>query len=159
GIGEALEQKISEFVTTGTMAYYDALRAEFPPRIMEMIRVPDLGPKRAARLWHELQIGDLDELERACREGRIRVLKGFGEKSEQKILAGIALVRRSSTSRFKLADALPIADQFLQRVKSAPGVIRADVAGSVRRFRETVADVDLIASAAEAAPVLQAFAA
>lgn len=159
GIGEALEQKISELVTTGAMTYYESLRAEFPPKIMEMIRVPDLGPKRAARLWHELKIGDLTELERACLEGRIRGLKGFGEKSEQKILAGIVLVRRSGTTRFRLADAIPIGEQFLDRVKSVPGVVRASVGGSVRRFCETVSDLDIIASAPDAAPVLQAFAA
>jgi DNA polymerase (family 10) len=157
GIGPALAEKISEMATTGRIRFLDELRAEFPPRILELMKLPDLGPKKVATLWRELQIGDIDSLEAACRAQRVRSIRGFGQRTEEKILNGIALHRRSGARR-RLGDVLPLAEQLQARVEAIPGVIRASVAGSVRRFCETAADVDLIASAAEPAAVLQAFA-
>src|SRR5690349_8382621 len=95
GIGTALAQKISELVTTGKLDYLEELRAMYPPKILELLRLPELGPKKVAALWRELKVGDVAALEQACHDGRLRALKGFGAKSEQKILAGIALFKRS----------------------------------------------------------------
>lgn len=156
GIGEALAQKITELVTTGKLDYLEDLRAVYPPGILELLRLPDLGPKKVAALWRELKVGDVATLEQACQDGRLRGLKGFGAKSEQKILAGIALFKRSK-ERHLLGDVLPLAQELLVHVKAAPGVVRASLGGSVRRARETVGDVDLIASAPEAKPVFDAF--
>jgi DNA polymerase (family 10) len=158
GIGSALAEKITELATTGRIRLLDELRAEFPPRILELMRLPDMGPKKVAALWRELHIGDIDSLEEACRAQRVRSIRGFGARTEEKILSGIALYRRSGARR-RLGDVLPIAEELHARVQAIPGVIRSSVAGSVRRFCETAADVDLIASAEEPAAVLQAFAA
>ncbi len=157
GIGPALAEKITEMATTGRMLFLDSLHAEFPPRILELLKLPDLGPRKVAALWHELQIGDIDSLEAACRDQRLRSLRGFGARSEEKILSGIALYRRSG-SRRRLNEVLPVAEELVDRLSSTPGVLRASIAGSVRRFCETAADVDIIASAAEPGPVLEAFA-
>ena len=157
GIGPALAEKITEMATTGRIRFLDELRSEFSPRILELMKLPDLGPKKVATLWRELQIGDIDSLEAACRSQRVRAIRGFGARTEEKILAGIALYRRSG-SRHRLGDVLPVAEQLEARVLEIPGVIRSSIAGSVRRFCETAADVDLIASAAEPQTVLPAFA-
>ncbi|MFP2957630.1 DNA polymerase/3'-5' exonuclease PolX [Myxococcus sp. 1LA] len=158
GIGPALAEKISELVTTGRLGYLEELRAQFPPGLLELTQLPDVGPKKVARLWRELQVSGIDELERACRDGRVRQLSGFGAKSEAKMLEGIALYRRARGERKLLGEALPVALALLERVKAAPGVVRASLGGSVRRQAETVADVDIIASAPDAGPVLDALA-
>lgn len=158
GIGAALDQKITELCTSGRLPYYEQLKAEFPLGLAEVVKVPDVGPKKAKALWSELGIGDVDALEKACRDGRVRELRGFGEKSEAKILAGIELYRRSKGGRKRLGDVLQVAHELAAQVRQAPGVARASVAGSVRRFCETVADVDIIASAADPRPVMDAFA-
>ncbi|MCE9666998.1 DNA polymerase/3'-5' exonuclease PolX [Myxococcus stipitatus] len=158
GIGPALAEKITELVTTGRLRYFDELRAKFPPGLLEMMRLPDLGPRKVGALWRELGVGSVDELERACREQRVRQLRGFGEKSEAKILEGITLYRRARGERKLLGDALPVAQALLERVRASPGVVRASLGGSVRRRAETVADVDIIASAADPGPVLDALA-
>ncbi|XXF75734.1 DNA polymerase/3'-5' exonuclease PolX [Myxococcaceae bacterium GXIMD 01537] len=158
GIGQALAEKITELVTTGRLAYFEDLKAEFPEGLLELLQVPDLGPKKVALLWKELKVSNLEDLELACREGRVRQLKGFGEKSEAKILEGVALYRRLHGKRKLLGDVLPMAEALLEQVKAAPGVVRASLGGSVRRRAETVADVDIIASAPEAGPVLDALA-
>jgi DNA polymerase (family 10) len=157
GIGQAIAEKVSELLTTGKLAYYDALRAEFPPGVLELVRVPDLGPKKALVLCRQLGVDGIEALERACREGRVRQLPGFGEKSEAKLLAGIELYRRTHTPRRLLGEVLPVAERLLESVKAAPGVIRASLGGSLRRRAETVGDVDLIASAADASAVFDAF--
>lgn len=158
GIGQALAEKITELVTTGRLGYFENLKAEFPEGLLELLQVPDLGPKKVMVLWKQLGVGNLGDLERACREGRVRELKGFGEKSEAKILEGLALYQRVHGQRKLLGAALPTAEKLLELVKAAPGVVRASLGGSVRRRAETVADVDIIASAPEAAPVLDALA-
>ncbi len=117
-----------------------------------------MGPKKVMALFKELKVSTVADLERACRDGRVRQLKGFGAKSEAKILEGIALHLRVHGKRKLLGDVLPTVDSLLERLKAVPGVIRASPAGSVRRRAETVGDVDLLASAAEAGPVLDALA-
>jgi DNA polymerase (family 10) len=157
GIGQAIADKVSELVTTGKLAYFESLKAEFPPGVLELVRVPELGPKKALALARQLGVDGVDALEKACREGRVRQLSGFGEKSETKLLDGIALYRRTVNSRRLLGEALPVAERILESVKAAPGVIRASLGGSVRRRAETIGDVDLIASAPDAGAVFDAF--
>jgi DNA polymerase (family 10) len=159
GIGESIAKKIEELVTTGKMTVLDELRAAFPPKILELMTVPDLGPKKAKALLDQLGVGSLEDLEKACRDQRVRALKGFGEKTEEKLLANLAIARRAAETggRKRLADVLPQAEAILQWVKQATGVQRASLGGSVRRARETVADVDVIASAPDAQPVFAHF--
>lgn len=159
GIGKAIEEKIRELVTTGKLDYHQRLLAEYPPGILELLAVPELGPRKAAILWKELGVGDVAALEKACQEGRVRGVKGFGERTEAKLLAGVAELReRQAHTRHRLGDVLPVAEQLLERVQTLPGVARAAVAGSVRRFCETVADVDLVAASESPMPLMDAFA-
>jgi DNA polymerase (family 10) len=158
GVGPSIAAKIKELVTTGKLEALDKLKAEFPPGFLELLKVQDLGPKKARVLFEQAGIGSIDELEKACKEHRLRGIKGFGEKTEEKLLASIDLARRTSGSGRKLlADVLPKAEALLEHVKKAPGVVRASLGGSVRRMRETVADVDIIASAPAADPVFDHF--
>ncbi|ATB26929.1 phosphoesterase [Melittangium boletus DSM 14713] len=157
GIGQAISDKVAELMSTGRLSAYETLRAELPAGVLELVRVPELGPKKAVLLARELGVDSVDALEKACREGRVRHVAGFGEKSEANLLAGIELYRRSTTPRRLLGDVMPVAERLLTSVKNTPGVVRASVGGSLRRRAETVGDVDLIASAAEPGAVFDAF--
>jgi DNA polymerase (family 10) len=159
GIGASIAAKITDLVTTGHMPALDELRKRYPPLILELLEVQDLGPKKVKALFEQLGVGSIAELERACQQQQVRGLKGFGLKTEEKLLAGIALARRqhSGGSRQRLGDVLPQAEALLAFIKQAPGVVRASLGGSVRRWRETVADVDLLASAPDAAKVFAHF--
>lgn len=159
GIGESIAKKIEELVTTGKLSALDELKATYPPKMLELMHVQDLGPKKAKVLFEQLGVGSIDELEKACHEHRIRDLKGFGAKSEEKLLAGVAFARRtlSSGARRVLGDVEEQAHAVLEWMKQAPGVVRASLGGSVRRKKETVADVDVIVSAPDAAPVFAHF--
>ena len=159
GIGESIGAKISDLVLTGKMHALEELKATWPPRILELLTVQDLGPKKAKALFEQLGVGSLDDLEKACTMQQVRDLKGFGLKTEEKLLAGIALARRSMSAggRKRLGDVEDQANALLEWIQQAPGVKRASLGGSVRRMRETVADVDIIASAADPAPVFEHF--
>ncbi len=159
GIGESMGSKIAELVTTGKVEAFEKLKAEYPPGMLQLLAVPDLGPKKAKVLWDELKVGNIDELEKACKEQRVRVVKGMGQKTEEKLLAGIDLARRSMAvgGRKILGDVLPQAENVLEWVRKGPGVIRASLGGSVRRMKETVGDIDIIASAPDAAAVFAHF--
>ena len=159
GVGKAIDTKVTELVKTGRLEYLEKLRAEFPGPALELIKVPGLGPKRAAILLKELQPKSLVEVADACRAGRVRELKGFGEKMEKLILEGLQEYQQRGERR-PLWQTRPQALALLERVRAAPGVKRAEIAGSVRRFAELNADVDLVASVANAGehgPVMDAF--
>lgn len=159
GVGKAIKEKVTELVTTGKLGYLEDLRREFPGPALELMKVPGLGPKRAGILLKELNAKSLAEIAEACRAGRVRELKGFGEKMEQQILEGLAEYQARGQRR-PLQQTRPAALGLLERVRSAPGVVRAEVAGSVRRFAELNADVDLVASVAAAGlhgPAMDAF--
>ncbi len=155
GIGDSMAAKITELVTTGKIAALEELRAEFPAGILELLTVPELGPKKARILHDELKIGSIDALEAACRAQKLRGLKGFGEKTEEKLLAAVEVARRtkSAGARRRLSQVLPKAEALLEKLRGAPGVVRASLGGSVRRMRETVGDVDMIVSAADPKPI------
>src|SRR5438552_4427402 len=159
GVGKAIDQKVTELVQTGKLEYLEELRREFPHGALDLVQIPGLGPRKAATLIRELDVSTLDELEKAAREGRVRGLKGFGEKTEQAILEGIVKVRARQGERKPLWETRPLAEQLLARVRTAPGVTRAEIAGSIRRYAETNADIDIVAAAASAEPVMELFAA
>ncbi|MFS8665179.1 MAG: DNA polymerase/3'-5' exonuclease PolX [Limnochordales bacterium] len=156
GVGKAIEAKIAEYLSTGTMAFYEELKQQMPPGLRELTRVPGVGPKLAQTLYRELGVTSLDELEAACRAQRVRHVKGLGPRSELNILRGIERLRRQS-ARVPLGVALPIAQQLVKALAALPAVQRIAVAGSLRRGRETVGDLDIVASSSDPAAVMDAF--
>jgi DNA polymerase (family 10) len=152
-IGKEMAAHIGELVTTGTLAFRDRMLAEVPRTLVELMHLPGVGPKKARKLWDELHIASVDELEAAARDGRVAALAGFGEKTQTKILAGIEDYRQH-TSRFLLADAERFIEPLIGYLSECPELERLEVAGSYRRRCETVGDVDLLATAREPAPVM-----
>jgi len=157
GIGDALQKKITELVTTGRLAYYEELKAATPPGLVAMLDIPGLGPKKIKALHDELGIQTVEALEQACQGGKIAGLKGFGEKTQTNILEGIHR-RRAYASRHLISDALPRAEPLLEALRSHPDVIRCSPAGSLRRHREVIGDIDLLASSKKPAEVIEFFA-
>lgn len=156
GIGEALQKKIAELVTTGRLQYYEELKASTPPGLLLMLEIPGLGPKKIKALHDELGIASVEDLERACKENRVAGLKGFGAKTQANICEGIER-RRSYASRHLLYDALPIAEGMLETLRLHEDVIRCETAGSLRRFREVIGDIDLLVSSKNPAAVIDYF--
>ncbi|HEY7216304.1 MAG TPA: DNA polymerase/3'-5' exonuclease PolX [Thermoanaerobaculia bacterium] len=156
GIGKEMANHIREMVETGTLGFRDELLAEVPRSLIELMRLPALGPKKAKKIHDELKVGSLDELEAAAKEGRIAAIAGFGAKSQEKILAGIQDFRQHG-SRFLLNDADRYIAPLLAYLRDAPEVERLEVAGSYRRRCETVGDIDLLAIASQAVPVMERF--
>jgi DNA polymerase (family 10) len=149
GIGEAIAEKITTLVTTGRLKYYDELRAEFPPGLLDLLRIPGLGSKKAKKLFEELGIASIEELEKACKEDRLIGVPGFGAKSQEKFLEGIQQVRQFS-GRHLFHQALEAAMPLFEKVRKHPKVIRAELAGSLRRCKETIKDIDIVASCKDA---------
>ncbi len=156
GIGDALQKKLTELVTTGKMTYYEELKAATPPGLVLMLEIQGLGPKKIKVLYEELKIETIEALEKACQEGKIAVLKGFGEKTQTNILDGINR-RRSYASKHLIHKAIAAAEPLLEALRSHPDVIRCSYAGSLRRHREVIGDVDLLASSKKPANVLDFF--
>jgi len=161
GIGSSLAEKIEELHRTGATALLDELRAGMPPGVLEMARLPDMGPKKAKALHDALGVSSVAELEAACVAGKVRELKGFGQKSEDKILAGIKRASSQSAQggggRILLSSALGVGEPLLAYMRAAPAVRAADLAGSLRRWRETVADLDMVVGSDDAAAVMDHF--
>lgn len=145
GVGESIAEKIDEFLTTGKLKYYDDLKRKFPQHIIELMNVPSIGPKRIKLLHDKLGIKTLKQLEAAAKTHKISKLSGFGEKSEEEILKGISIFQRGQ-ERMLLGYALPIAQEIEQRLKSLGEAIQVSIAGSMRRRKETIGDVDLLVS-------------
>jgi DNA polymerase (family 10) len=158
GIGPALVDKITTLVTTGELAYLDGLRRQLPAELLVWLKIPGLGPKKARVIHVTLGIATLAELEQAALAGRLRDLPGFGESSEKKVLAGIARVREQA-GRFLRPVILDEAARLLRGLSGVPGLREAQIAGSARRGAETSKDIDIVATAAEGEPVIDAFAA
>lgn len=155
-VGPAIAEKVEELLTTGHLQFFEKLKKEVPLSLTEMLTVPDLGPKRVAQVWKTLNLTTVAELEQAARKGKLRDLPGMGEKMEQKILAGID-ARRRAVGRMPLGTAWPVAQDILKYLRVLPGVRMADVAGSLRRMRPTIGDLDFLVAAADAKPVMAAF--
>jgi DNA polymerase (family 10) len=145
GIGKSLAGVIAELLTRGEASLYRELKDKTPPGLLELLRVPGLGPKKVRVLFDELHINSLGELEYACRENRLVALPGFGAKSQEKIKAGLASLRRYD-GLFRLGDLLPLAESLASRCRSLPGILRLEVAGPVRRRLEVAGTLDLVAA-------------
>ena len=156
GFGDALQQKITELVTTGRLQYYEELKASIPAGLVAMLEMPGLGPKKIKSLNDELGIESVEQLEAACKEGKVAGLKGFGEKTQANILEGINR-RRSYASKHRIGDAFSAAEPLLENLRSHPDVIRCSTAGSLRRHREVIGDIDLLASSKAPAEVIDFF--
>jgi DNA polymerase (family 10) len=156
GIGESMQEKITTLITTGRLPYYEELRASLPHGLVEMLRIPGMGPKKVRAVYDELGIDSLEKLRRACESGQVAQLKGFGEKTQQKILEGLKFLDQAG-KRFLLSEAQEIAHRVFERLRQLPGVIRGEVCGSLRRRKETIGDLDILLSSANAAPVMDAF--
>jgi DNA polymerase (family 10) len=156
GVGQAIADKIDELLRTGKLEFLEKLEAEVPPGLAGWLQIPGMGPKKAALIWHELGLTKLSELEQAARDGQLRDLPGMGEKSEAQIAAGIeSLARRSG--RIPLGRAWPLAQELLVKLRLVKGVTAAEPAGSLRRMRPTVGDLDILVAAEDSAPVMEAF--
>ena len=149
GIGDALATKISDLHLTGSTAILARLHAELPRGVLELLRVPELGPKKVAALHAALGISSLAELEAACLAGEVRGVKGFGARTEQRILESMVRLARREP-RMLLSDALELGERLERHLRGEP-VVRIDVAGPARRMEETVAEVALVASASSRA--------
>jgi DNA polymerase (family X) len=158
GIGEALAKKITDVLARGSTDLLDRLRAKHPPGILELLRVPELGPKKIAALHAALGVASVAELEAACLAGRVRGVKGFGEKTEGKILEGIRRLRTEpADTRVLLADALEAGEAIVAHLRGAPAALEVALAGSARRGRETVGDLDVVAASTDPAAVTARF--
>lgn len=160
GVGAGIAGLISELLDRGIVQEIEELRAQVPPGVVEMMKVPDMGPKKARRLWQELEITSVEELKAAAQAGKLRSLKGFGEKSEQKILKGVELLQRRGDSRKPIGAARPLALALVDGLRQAlppQTVRRIKVTGSLRRWRETIGDVDILAVSDEPLRVIEAF--
>ncbi len=155
GIGKSIAAKITQFQQTGEIAELAELRAKIPAGVRALTRIPALGPKRAMILHTDLGISSIDELAAAIDQGRLRDLRGFGPRSEEKIAQGIELLR-GLDQRAPLNVAAGIAAEIVSVISAVPGCERCEYAGSLRRFRETVGDVDILAAAADSAPLMAA---
>jgi DNA polymerase (family 10) len=156
GVGASIAAKIAEFSQTGAIGALDELRAKIPPGVLELTRVPGLGPKRAMQLSHELGVRSVDDLAVAIQAGRLDGLAGFGAKSEERIAAGIE-VYRQGRERVLLDVALRTATAMVDAL--TPLSQRCAYAGSLRRWRETIGDIDILAAADDSAPLMAAFSA
>lgn len=157
GIGADLGAKIREIAATGECAFLRRLRREVPPAITELLRIPGLGPKRVKALYHDLDVQTVEQLYKAAKDGRIRALPGFGIKTEQNIQAA-AEAHAATSHRFKLAVAGQYADSLAAYLQGIPGVGRVVVAGSYRRMRETVGDLDILVTAGQGSSVMECLA-
>jgi DNA polymerase (family 10) len=156
GIGDTMRDKITTLVNTGELPFYENLRKKTPPGLFDILRIQGLGPKRVKTLYDKLKIDSLDKLAEACEQGRIAELKGFGEKTQQKIIEGIQFLRQMG-QRVRIDQAEALAQQLLDGLRDAPGVIRMKLCGSLRRRRETVGDIDILISSVNAAPIMERF--
>ncbi len=158
GIGKDLAEKIETIVTTGTHPALEEARAQFPPDVRQMLRIPGIGPKKVAALIKELQIQSLADLKAACEQDRVAALKGFGKKTQQIILEGMAH-REAAGNRTLLIHAKSAVDEILRDLKTVPGVDQVSEAGSCRRRRETCGDLDVLATASDSTAVMDRLAA
>jgi DNA polymerase (family 10) len=156
GIGTALREKITTLVTTGKLPFYEELRKKTPPGLFDLLRIQSLGPKRVKQLYDQLAIDTLDKLAEACESGRVAKLKGMGEKTQQKILEGIQSLRQMG-SRVRIDQALALANWLIDGLRKAPGIIRMELCGSLRRRRETIKDIDILISSDAPAPIMEHF--
>jgi DNA polymerase (family 10) len=156
GVGQAISDKIAELVTTGSMRFYDKLRAEVPPTLVEMLRIPGLGPKTVRMIYEELGIETLEDLRLAAEAGTLSGLKGLSAKTEKLILDGIAAME-SRPQRLLIHRAAELVEGLVAAFEGLPGVRRVVPAGSFRRRRETIGDIDLLAETSDPGALIERF--
>ena len=156
GVGKAIAEKIDELLSTGKLGFLEKLKKEVPPSLAEWIKVPSLGPKKIGLIYKTLGITTLAELEAAAKEGKLRDLPGMGAKSESAILEGLASLSRRS-ARIPLGKAYPLAQEIITQLKKGKGVVDAQPAGSLRRMRPTIGDLDIAVATKDSKPVMEAF--
>jgi DNA polymerase (family 10) len=156
GIGEAIAKKSMELITTGKMEAYETLRAEFPEGILELMEIPGIGPKTAYRLATELMITSVEKLEQAITEGKVADLFRMGDRTAQNLLRQIQAMRRKD-QRVPIGEVLPVVEDILEMLRCLPEVKNMTSAGSLRRFRETVGDIDIMGTADDPESVINAF--
>ncbi|MQA82756.1 MAG: DNA polymerase/3'-5' exonuclease PolX [Streptosporangiales bacterium] len=155
-VGRSLAEKITAFLATGRMAQVEALREKIPDGVRQLTAIPTLGPKKALVLYEELHVSSVDELVEAIDAGRLADLKGFGEKTAENIRHGIDLLRADG-GRVHVDVALELAEETVAALAGVPGCVRCTYAGSLRRMRETIGDVDILAASDDSAPLMEAF--
>ena len=155
-VGKSIGEKVHEFLTTGTVADLDALRAKIPAGLREVMGIPGVGPKKAMVLYRELGVDSVDLLVEAIQDDRVAALPRFGAKTQENIARGITQLR-SSGDRVRIDLALDVAETFIEALRSLRPVQRISYAGSLRRMRETIGDVDLLVASADAAPIMESF--
>jgi len=156
GVGEALAKKLDELLRTGRLQYYEDLQEEIPDGVVSLLAIPEVGPKTAKLLWERLGAMSVADVERAAEAGRLRQLPGLGARSEQRILEGIRALNRRS-SRISLGMAWPVAIELLDQLHQLQGVEKVSPAGSLRRMKATIGDLDLLAAARDGESVTAAF--
>ncbi|MEM7132803.1 MAG: DNA polymerase/3'-5' exonuclease PolX [Chloroflexota bacterium] len=160
GVGKGIAVHIQDLLDTGTFTELEDLKLEVPSGLLEILQIPDVGPKTVRKLWQELNITSIDEIKRAAEEGKIRALKGFGAKSEEKILKGIALMAQRGDERTPIGNARPLAESLVDGLRDAlpEGTLeRIEIAGSLRRWRETIGDLDILVVSQQPSAVMEAF--
>ena len=148
GIGKSLAPKIIEMIKTGNLPYFYQLKSSIPPGLITMTSIPRFGPKKARIVYEKLGIASLEELETACRENRLLELPGFGIRSQNNILKGIEFYKKHR-GRYHLSEARTIAANIQDYLKQIPGVQNMQLTGSLRRFRETVKDIDILVTSTD----------
>lgn len=156
GIGKALTEKVETLYTTGELEFYDKLVASVPSGLMDLLEVPGLGGKKIKALHEQLDVDSIDSLTKACKEGEVAKLKGFGAKTQEKILSGIKN-REAYAARHLWWDARAVVERILPALQALPDVERAEAAGSFRRGMETVGDLDFIVASSNPAPIMEWF--
>lgn len=157
GVGKSTAEKIRELLDTGRVAKLEALRAKHPASVVALLRIPGLGPKAVKKLRAELGVESIVDLKQALAEHRLRTLPGFGAKSEDKIAQALArLEEQGDVGRTPISVALPLANRIVARLAEVPGVTHAEYCGSLRRFAETIGDVDVVVAATDPEPVMDA---
>lgn len=157
GLGDALQQKLHELASTGRLEYHQELRAQFPETLFQLFELQGLGPKKIKALYDQLGVDSLDSLTQAAQDGRVAQLKGFGQKSAEKILQSIAN-HAQFAELFRLGSVAPLAETFLERLREHPAVSQAALAGSYRRSKETLHDLDFLVATSQAAELTSYFA-
>src|SRR5262245_43726272 len=157
GVGKAISDKIAELATTGHMAYYERLRAEIPPSLVELLEIPGLGPKTVRLVYEELQVETIEDLRQAAEAGTLQSLKGISARTEQQILAGIEAIENRPQRRLLLPKAEQLIHDVIGGLEQTPGLHSIEVAGSFRRRRETIGDLDLLAETDDPKRLMERF--
>lgn len=156
GIGSTLQEKITTLVQTGALPFYDDLKKKIPAGVVEMLRIPGVGPKKVKAMWETLHVDTLEKLKTACETDQVAKLKGFGAKTQQKILEGLAFVGQTE-DRVRIDQALPMALKLMEGLKDLPGVEKIELGGSLRRRKETIKDIDILIASDDAEPIMDRF--